>query len=233
MPNSLWDMFQPQDAAGQPASLGDAFTSRSNSLIGLGLGLLAPSNPLRGQILLGPGPGRLPGWRTDRRPHGGGGGATQTASGRSGAGAGQCRSRICTGPSHRCPASNEGCTGANATPEQKANFMKSYYASKTDPGGWILKDIIDPNDPEGERKITVQEHNRTGQIRPPQLPGQTGRGWRGRPAAPASLDAGCTTMRRSMAWAATTRPVLHRLRGSGGTPQHYACPMCQVLTPPH
>jgi len=49
MPNSLWDMFQPQDAAGQPASLGDAFTSRSNSLIGLGLGLLAPSNPLRGQ----------------------------------------------------------------------------------------------------------------------------------------------------------------------------------------
>ena len=49
MPNSLMDMFQPQDAAGQPASLGDAFTSRSNSLIGLGLGLLAPSNPLRGQ----------------------------------------------------------------------------------------------------------------------------------------------------------------------------------------
>jgi hypothetical protein len=49
--------------------------------------------------------------------------------------------------------------------------MKSYYASKTDPGGWILKDIIDPNDPDGERKITVQEHNRTGQIRPPQLPG--------------------------------------------------------------
>ena len=49
MPQSLWDMFQPQDAAGQPASLSDAFTSRSNSLIGLGLGLLAPSNPLRGQ----------------------------------------------------------------------------------------------------------------------------------------------------------------------------------------
>jgi hypothetical protein len=49
MPNSLMDMFQPQNAAGEPASLGDAFTSRSNSLIGLGLGLLAPSNPLRGQ----------------------------------------------------------------------------------------------------------------------------------------------------------------------------------------
>ena len=64
-------MFQPQNAAGEPASLGDAFTSRSNSLIGLGLGLLAPSNPLRGQILLGQGPGRLPGWRAARCPHGG------------------------------------------------------------------------------------------------------------------------------------------------------------------
>ena len=71
--------------------------------------------------------------------------------------------------------------GPDATPEQKSDFMKNYYTSKTDPGGWILKDIIDPNDPEGERKITVQEHNRTGQIRPPQLPGHTG-------TAPARAD---------------------------------------------
>ena len=49
MPTSLWDMFQPQDAAGQPTDLGGALTGRSNSLIGLGLGLLSPSNPLRGQ----------------------------------------------------------------------------------------------------------------------------------------------------------------------------------------
>ena len=49
MPNSLMDMFQPQDAAGQPTDLGGALTGRSNSLIGLGLGLLSPSNPLRGQ----------------------------------------------------------------------------------------------------------------------------------------------------------------------------------------
>jgi len=49
MPNSLMDMFQPQDAAGQPVGFGDAVTGRSNSLIGLGLGLLSPSNPLRGQ----------------------------------------------------------------------------------------------------------------------------------------------------------------------------------------
>ena len=49
MPNSLLDMFQPQDAAGQPTDLGGALTGRSQSLIGLGLGLLQPSNPLRGQ----------------------------------------------------------------------------------------------------------------------------------------------------------------------------------------
>lgn len=49
MPNSLMDMFQPQDAAGQPTDLGGALTGRSNSLIGLGLGLLSPSNPLRGE----------------------------------------------------------------------------------------------------------------------------------------------------------------------------------------
>jgi len=49
MPNSLMDMFQPQDAAGQPTDLGGALTGRSQSLIGLGLGLLSPSNPLRGE----------------------------------------------------------------------------------------------------------------------------------------------------------------------------------------
>jgi len=54
---SLYDMmtgkapleFNPQNAAGEPSSFSDALTSRSNSLIGLGLGLLQPSNPLRGQ----------------------------------------------------------------------------------------------------------------------------------------------------------------------------------------
>jgi len=49
MPNSLMDMFQPRDPAGEPVDVGNAIASRSNSLIGLGLGLLSPSNPLRGQ----------------------------------------------------------------------------------------------------------------------------------------------------------------------------------------
>ena len=49
MPNSLMDMFNPQNAAGEPDSFANALQSRSNSLIGLGLGLLQPSNPLRGQ----------------------------------------------------------------------------------------------------------------------------------------------------------------------------------------
>lgn len=53
MPTSLMDMFQPQDAAGQPVGFGDAVTGRSNSLIGLGLGMLQPSNPLRGESTWG------------------------------------------------------------------------------------------------------------------------------------------------------------------------------------
>ena len=49
MPNSLMDMFQARDPAGEPSSFADNLQARSNSLIGLGLGLLQPSNPLRGQ----------------------------------------------------------------------------------------------------------------------------------------------------------------------------------------
>ena len=49
MPASLMDMFEPRNAGGEPSSFADALQSRSNSLIGLGLGMLQPSNPLRGQ----------------------------------------------------------------------------------------------------------------------------------------------------------------------------------------
>ena len=49
MSNSLMDMFQSRDPAGEPSSFADNLQARSNSLIGLGLGLLQPSNPLRGQ----------------------------------------------------------------------------------------------------------------------------------------------------------------------------------------
>jgi hypothetical protein len=43
------DMFQPTSMSdNQPISFGDAIGQRSNSLIGLGLGLLQPTNPFRG-----------------------------------------------------------------------------------------------------------------------------------------------------------------------------------------
>lgn len=42
MPTSLMDMFQPRNAGGEPSSFADALQSRSNSLIGLGLGMLQP-----------------------------------------------------------------------------------------------------------------------------------------------------------------------------------------------
>ena len=52
MPNSqngLLDMFQPTDPIGKPAGWNDAIAPRSNSLIGLGLGLLSPTQPGSGQ----------------------------------------------------------------------------------------------------------------------------------------------------------------------------------------
>lgn len=181
MPNSLFDMFQPQNAAGEPVGFGDALASRSNSLIGLGLGMLQPSRPLQGESTYG---NMLQGYM---------GGAGLDA--RTAAEAARLRHQkqqdarqaamdkfnmslrereFARGNITDAQRAMGDVLGPNATPEQKADFMKNYYASKTDPGGWILKDIIDPNDPDGERKITVQEHNRTGQIRPPVLPGQTG-----------------------------------------------------------
>jgi len=165
MANSLMDMFQPRDAAGEQSSFADALQSRSNSLIGLGLGLLQPSNPLRGQSSWG---NALEGFQA------GAGLDARTAQAAAllkerRAERAQAQANLQITDAQRAM---RDVLGPNASPEAKADFMKNYYASKTDPGGWILKDIIDPSDPEGERKITVQEHNRTGQIRPPQLPGQ-------------------------------------------------------------
>jgi hypothetical protein len=53
MPTSLMDMFQPRNATGDPSNFADALASRSNSLIGLGLGLLQPSRPLQGESAYG------------------------------------------------------------------------------------------------------------------------------------------------------------------------------------
>ena len=51
MPTSLMDMFQPTDAGGEPVDFGKALQSRSNSLIGLGLGLMSPA--WQGQSVIG------------------------------------------------------------------------------------------------------------------------------------------------------------------------------------
>jgi len=167
MANSLVDMFNPRDAAGEPSSFADALQSRSNSLIGLGLGLLQPSNPLQGQSSWG---NALQGFQAgaglDARTAQAAAALKQHRADRA-----QAQANLQITDAQRAM---RDVLGPNATPEQQGEFMKNYYASKTDPGAWILKDIIDPRDPEGERKITVQEHNRTGQIRPPQLPDQGG-----------------------------------------------------------
>ena len=185
MPASLMDMFSgraplefsPTDAAGGQTDFGGALASRSNSLIGLGLGLLQPSNPLRGQSTWG---NALEGFQS------GSGIDTRQAQlkRQTGQDAYQRQQdaqhqanwerQFARGDVTDAQKAMRDVLGPNPSPQQQGEFMKNYYASKTDPGGWILKDIIDPSDPDGERKITVQEHNRTGQIRPAQLPGQTG-----------------------------------------------------------
>jgi len=175
MPDSLMDMFQPRDAAGEQSNFADALQSRSNSLIGLGLGLLQPSNPLRGQSSWG---NALEGFQ--------GGAALDAKTAQAAAMLKQHRDDRAQAQANLqitdAQRAMRDVLGPNASPEAKAEFMKNYYASRTDPGAWILKDIIDPRDPEGERKITVQEHNRTGQIRPPQLPDQGGTAAAGAPA---------------------------------------------------
>jgi len=167
MPDSLMDMFQPRDAAGEQSNFADALQSRSNSLIGLGLGLLQPSNPLRGQSSWG---NALEGFQ--------GGAALDAKTAQAAAMLKQHRDDRAQAQANLqitdAQRAMRDVLGPNASPEAKANFMKNYYASKTDPGAWRLKDIIDPRDPEGERKITVQEHDRTGEYRPLVLPDGVG-----------------------------------------------------------
>src|SRR5262245_28150871 len=56
----LMDMFAPQDPLGQPRDFGNAITSHSNSLIGLGMGMLQPYDIIRGQS---PWSNALQGWQ--------------------------------------------------------------------------------------------------------------------------------------------------------------------------
>jgi len=120
------DMFQPQDAAGQPASLGDAFTSRSNSLIGLGLGLLAPSNPLRGQSSWGQAlEGFQGGAQIDARTAAA---AAQLKQHRADQARAQDNADRAFAACQVTDAQRamKDVLGPNATPEAKANVMQSY-----------------------------------------------------------------------------------------------------------
>ena len=169
MPNSLWDMFQPQDAAGQPASLGDAFTSRSNSLIGLGLGLLAPSNPLRGQSSWGQ---ALEGFQ---------GGAQIDA--RTAAAAAQLKQHRADQKRAQDNADRAFKAGQQSpfskvaadldlkpgTPEY-LEAARQYHQPKTDPA-WEVIQVPDPNDP--DNKIPMWANKRTQEMKPLQL-GQGG-----------------------------------------------------------
>ena len=89
------------------------------------------------------------------------------------------------------------------TPEY-ADQARKYVQSQIE-GEWESKDIIDPGDPDGERKITVQQNKRTGQYRRPELPGPT-------PPPPNLIRSRPTAASRSTALARAAL-VPHRKRG--------------------
>ena len=171
MPTSLMDMFNPRDPAGEPASFADALASRSNSLIG-GAGHAAAIQSAARPEHMGQCPGGLSGRRRlDART------AQALAARRQHA---EDRRQVQSNFERTFARSGESdfakiARDLNLTPgtPEFIDQARKYALNKLE-GGWETKDIIDPTDPDGERKITVQYNTRSGEYRRPSLPGQTG-----------------------------------------------------------
>jgi hypothetical protein len=180
MPNSLMDMFQAQDLSGQPIGFGDALRQNSNAMVGLGMGLLQPRSLAHGAPVGSAWSDALQGYQTgsvvDQRrnvaqaqlQHQ----KRQEAFQRSQAAQHQANFErtFARGDVTDAQRAMRDVLGPNATPEQKADFMKSYYQPKTDPA-WEIIQVPDPNDP--DNKIPMWGNRRTQETKPLQ-PGQTG-----------------------------------------------------------
>ena len=180
--SSLMDMFQPRsNVDNSPIGYGDAIAQNRASLIGLGMGLLQPrslavgaptgsafTNALAGYAQ-GAQADAANAYRQAQLAH------TQRQEAFQRSQAAQAQSNFertfARGDVTDAQRAMRDVLGPDATPDQKSAFMKNFYQSKTE-GEWDLKDIQDPNNP--DEKITVQQHKRTGEIRYPALPGQTG-----------------------------------------------------------
>ena len=155
---SLLDMFQPTGPGGEAVDLGEALRSRSNSLIGLGMGLMGATRPGLGEALQG----FQSGAAADARQQALNEGKTERKQAQSN----WERQFARSGESDWAKVARE-LQLKPGSPEYLAG-AKNYYLNKTE-GEWDLRDIVDPNDP--DQKISVQQHKRTGEIRRPQLPG--------------------------------------------------------------
>jgi len=162
MPNSLMDMFNPQNAAGEPDSFANALQSRSNSLIGLGLGLLQPSNPLRGQSSWG---NALEGFQA------GAGLDARTAQAAAALRERQAERKQSQANFERTFAENQMTEAeklaraagfARGTPEHAA-FIAKTIQSKTE-GDWKVVEIPHPDYP--DQKIPVWANARTREMVP-------------------------------------------------------------------
>jgi hypothetical protein len=183
MPNSLMDMFQfqPTDAGGEPSDLGRMLQSRSNSLIGLGLGLMR--GPGMGQALEGYQTGSAQdaaqAYRQQQLAHT----KRQEAFQRSQAAQHQANFERQFARSDPANAVTEaqrayrdiygvpGTPDYKGTPETQQEFFKQFYLPKTE-GDWQITKLPHPTIPGDE--ITVERNKRTGQTRLPQYPGTAG-----------------------------------------------------------
>jgi hypothetical protein len=137
--NSLMDLLsgeaRPADAMGQPTDWGNALAARSNSLIGLGMGLMQPVYP--GQSPLAGGlKGLMAGAQADES-------AAQNAWRRNLAerqfGLEQQKFNITD-----AQKAMRDVLGPSASAEDKNKFMRDFYFSKTE-GDWKPGVITDPN----------------------------------------------------------------------------------------
>jgi hypothetical protein len=183
MPASLMDMFggnaplqfSPRDYAGNQIGMGDAIAQNSNSLVGLGMGLLQPYRPGEspyGAALQGYQAGSVAdsnrGYRTAQLQH------QKTQEARQAANDAFTRQQaaldrdlkerqFARGDVTDAQRAMKDVLGPDATPEQKATFMKQYYTPKTE-GDWQIVQAPHPTYP-GET-VPVWANKRTRETQP-------------------------------------------------------------------
>jgi hypothetical protein len=167
--------FTPRDYAGNQIGIGDAIAQNSNSLVGLGMGLLSPYRPGESPYaaaLQGYQAGSVAdsnrGYRTAQLQH------QKTQEARQAANDAFQRQQaaldrdlkerqFARGDVTDAQRAMKDVLGSDATPEQKAAFMKQYYTPKTE-GDWQIVQVPHPTYP-GET-VPAWANKRTRETQP-------------------------------------------------------------------